>query len=245
MEHIKNKNIKQNSDNTKNDSTIVNDGVTFFERMLIIVKKNSIWSLIKVFIVMIMFGFVSFFILNPTYFFEKYEEYSKEKHTIELTDRFNKTKDMNSELNDILHELHADRVFFIEYHNSVKSLQGAPFAYGSMSFEKIHPNRNVIFMADEFSDFPLTKYEAVTYLYDEKIFIGTIDELETIDERLSIKLKTNDVTQIALIEVWGENQPLGVLGATWSNYEVLSTYKNDIENIIRQRTTQIRRILNN
>ena len=231
-------------DTTQNKITVVNDGLNVFERMILIVKKYSIWHLLKTIFILVLFGMAFFFILNPIYFFEKYEEYSEQKHTIELTDRFNKSKDMNAEINDALFELHADRVFFIEYHNSVKSLQGAPFAYGSMSFEKIHPNRDVIYMADEFTDFPLTKYEIVSFLYDEKSFIGRIDELKNIDERLSLKLRTNDVTQIALIEVWGDNQPLGILGATWSNYEVLKTYENSIEKIMRQRASQIRLILN-
>ena len=190
-------------------------------------------------------GYCFFSLHNQHIFFEKYNEYQEKKHTEELNERFDQIKSVNSRLNDVLYELHADRSFFIEYHNSVKSLEGAPFAYGSMSFEKLHNNRNVIFMADEFTDFTLTKYETVLYLCEHKIFIGTIDDLKKIDARLAAKLKTNNVTQIAIIEVWGNQQPLGILGVTWGEHEVLSTYSEEIDRIMRQRAADLRSILIN
>lgn len=232
-------------DDTKGKISVVNDGVGMFERLINIFKTNSLWTLFKTLVFSIFFGIVIFFFLQPTYFFEKYNQYQDDKHTIELNERFEKVSKVNGKLNNLLYELHADRIFFIEYHNSVKSLQGAPFAYGSMSFEKLHSNRNVIFMGDEFTDFPLTKYETVSYLYTNKFFIGTVDDLKNIDARLTSKLKTNNVTQIALIEVWGNNQPLGILGASWSEHEVLSTYRDAIENVMRQRSAEIRVLLNN
>ncbi len=237
--------IEQNIiEETNGKITVLDTGISTFEKFLNIVKNNSIWVLLKTLVIIIFFGLAIFFVLNPTYFFEKYENYADAKHTAKLTERFNKSKQMSTELNDMLYELHADRIFFIEYHNSVKSLQGAPFAYGSMSFEKLHPNRDVIFIADEYTNFPLTKYDMVNHLYGEELFVGTIDELKKYDERLAMKLEASNITQVALIEVWGDNQPLGILGATWSEHEVLSTHKTDIQKIMRQRSAQIRSLLN-
>ena len=232
-------------DDTKGKLSVVNDGVGMFERLVNIFKNNSLWTLIKTLFFSIIFGLIIFFFIQPSYFFEKYNEYQEKKHTEELNERFEQMTTVNNALNDLLYELHADRAFFIEYHNSVKSLQGAPFAYGSMSFEKLHSNRNVIFMADEFTDFPLTKYDAVSFLYNKKIFIGTIEELENIDARLAMKLKTSNVTQLAIIEVWGNQQPLGILGVTWSEHDVLKTYSDAIDRTMRQRAADIRSVLNN
>ena len=231
-------------DDTKGKLSVVNDGVGMFERLVNIFKNNSLWTLIKTVLFSIIFGLIIFFFIQPSYFFEKYNEYQEKKHTEELNERFEQITTVNNELNELLYELHADRAFFIEYHNSVKSLQGAPFAYGSMSFEKLHSNRDVIFMADEFTDFPLAKYDAVSFLYDKKIFIGTIEELEKIDARLAMKLKTSNVTQLAIIEVWGDQQPLGILGVTWNEHDVLKTYSDAIDRAMRQRAADIRGILN-
>lgn len=244
MSNIDTKKNEQMLQENKEKVTIIDSGISTFGRMIDIVKNNSLWTLFKTFVVTLFFGIIVFIILNPAYIFERYQEFEDKKHSEELAERFNRMEDLNKELSETLMELHADRTFFIEYHNSVKSLQGAPFAYGSMSFEKLHPNRDVMFMADEYSDFPLTKYETVSYLYDKKIFIGTIKELNEIDKRLATKLQVSNVTQVVLIEVWGENQPLGILGATWSEHEVLSTYSEKIKTVIYQHSHKVRSILN-
>lgn len=244
MNNIDTKNKGQMLQENKEKVTIIDSGVSTFGRMIDIVKNNSLWTLFKTFVVVAFFGLLAFIILNPAYIFEKYQEFDDKKHSQELAERFDKMEDLNRELNETLMELHADRTFFIEYHNSVKSLQGAPFAYGSMSFEKIHPNREIMFMADEYSDFPLTKYETVSYLYENKFFIGRIEDLKKIDKRLATKLQASNVTQVVLIEVWGDNQPLGILGATWGEHEVLSTYGDKIKTVIYQHSHKVRTILN-
>ena len=244
MNNIENNTNKEILQENKEMVTIIDSGVSTFGKMIDIVKNNSLWTLFKTFVVTVFFGILIFITLNPSFVFERYNKYEEEKHSKELEERFERMDELNDELGDVLMELHADRVFFIEYHNSVKSLQGAPFAYGSMSFEKLHPNRNVVFMADEYTDFPLTKYETVSYLYDQKVFIGTTKDLMLIDKRLASKLAVSNVTQVALIEVWGERQPLGILGATWSEHEVLSTYKDKIKDVIYQHSHIVRSILN-
>lgn len=244
MSNTNTKNTEQMLQENQEKVTIIDSGISTFGRMIEIVKNNSLWVLLKTLVVTLFFGLIIFTVLNPTYVFERYHEYEEKKHSQELAERFDRMEQLNRELNVTLMELHADRTFFIEYHNSVKSLQGAPFAYGSMSFEKLHPNRDVVFMADEYSDFPLTKYETVTYLYEKKIFIGTVDELMKIDKRLATKLKTSSVTQVALIEVWGNDQPLGILGATWGEHEVMKTYGDKIKEVIYQHSHKVRSILN-
>lgn len=244
MNKINSKNNEQILQENQEKVTIIDSGISTFGKMIDIVKNNSLWVLLKTLLITLFFGLIIFIILNPGYVFDRYIEYEEKIHSKELAERFDRMENLNGELNELLMELHSDRTFFIEYHNSVKSLQGAPFAYGSMSFEKLHPNRDVIFMADEYSDFPLTKYEMVTYLYDKKFFIGTITELMAIDKRLATKLNVSNVTQVALIEVWGDNQPLGILGATWSEHEVINSYGDRIKEVIYRHSHKVRSILN-
>ena len=244
MNKINSKNNEQILQENQEKVTIIDSGISTFGKMIDIVKNNSLWVLLKTLLITLFFGLIIFIILNPGYVFDRYIEYEEKIHSKELAERFDRMETLNTELNELLMELHSDRAFFIEYHNSVKSLQGAPFAYGSMSFEKLHPNRDVIFMADEYSDFPLTKYEMVTYLYDKKFFMGTITELMAIDKRLATKLNVSNVTQVALIEVWGDNQPLGILGVTWSEHEVIDSYGDRIKEVIYRHSHKVRSILN-
>jgi hypothetical protein len=244
MNKINSKNNEQILQENQEKVTIIDSGISTFGKMIDIVKNNSLWVLLKTLLITLFFGLIIFIILNPGYVFDRYIEYEEKIHSKELAERFDRMENLNTELNELLMELHSDRAFFIEYHNSVKSLQGAPFAYGSMSFEKLHPNRDVIFMADEYSDFPLTKYEMVTYLYDKKFFMGTITELMAIDKRLATKLNASNVTQVTLIEIWGDNQPLGILGVTWSEHEVIDSYGDRIKEVIYRHSHKVRSILN-
>ena len=244
MNKINSKNNEQILQENQEKVTIIDSGISTFGKMIDIVKNNSLWVLLKTLLITLFFGLIIFIILNPGYVFDRYIEYEEKIHSKELAERFDRMEALNTELSVLLMELHSDRAFFIEYHNSVKSLQGAPFAYGSMSFEKLHPNRDVIFMADEYSDFPLTKYEMVTYLYDKKFFMGTITELMAIDKRLATKLNVSNVTQVALIEVWGDNQPLGILGVTWGEHEVIDSYGDRIKEVIYRHSHKVRSILN-
>ena len=90
----------------------------------------------------------------------------------------------------------------------------------------------------------LSFFVSVAKEQNSKLFIGTVEDLSKIDKRLSTKLQVSNVTQVALIEVWGDNQPLGILGVTWSEHEVLNTYGDKIKNIIYQHSHKVRSILN-
>ena len=211
--------------------------------MLAICKKYSFLDIIKTLFISILVIYVSFFALNPTYIFDKYEESKDDKHKIELTERFTQTRAVNTELTSILNKTNADRVFFIEYHNSVKSLQGAPFAYGSMDFEEV--KNGIGYIGDEYTNFALTKYKFVSYLNEHLIFVGLLDEIEEIDRRLYLKLLSNDIKHIALIEVEGTEHPLGVLGVSWTQDSESMSKENEVKRELRSGALRLALILDN
>ena len=75
--------------------TIIDSGVSTLGKMIDIVKNNSLWTLFKTFIVAIFFGLLAFIILNPTYIFEKYQEFEDKKHSEELAERFDRMEELN------------------------------------------------------------------------------------------------------------------------------------------------------
>lgn len=216
---------------TKEKIIVANDGLSFFERILAINRKYSIWEIFKSLFTMAIVIWFGFLALNPTYLVEKYEEQQKKEHTEELHKRFDRSKEMTAELNILLNKLHADRVFFIEYHNSIKSLEGAPFAYGSMNFEET--SDGIDFIGDEYTNFSLGKYKMVHYLYENLLYVGDLKGMEDLDKRLYLKLVSNGIKQIALIEVEGAEAPLGILGVTWSKHDVMKDYKDSIKRELR------------
>lgn len=236
----KNTNIIQD---TKQKIEVVSNGATLFERLLVICKKYSFFDIFKTLILTIFVGLMSFCFLNPTIIIDRYNEVAATKHKDELTNRFAQTRLVNSELSILLNRVGADRAFFIEYHNSVKSLQGAPFAYGSMDFEETADG--VDFIGDEYTNFSLTKYKFVSYLNDNLIFYGTIDDIEPIDRRLSLKLLSNDIKYIALIEVEGTEHPLGVLGLSWMHDDGMMSRESEIKRELRSGALRLALILDN
>lgn len=226
----------------KEKVVVTNGGLNIFERILELNRKYSFMEIMKSVFITLFLVFIGYTMYNPTWMVDRYKEMEKNKHTEELHHRFEKTKLVNYELENIMNKLHAERSFFIEYHNSVKSLEGAPFAFGSMDFEST--TNGAVFIGDEYTNFSLTKYPMVNYLYDHLIFVGDLSEMEGIDKRLAVKLKTNEIKQIALIEVEGTDAPLGILGVTWSKHDVMATYKEQIKKELRGGSVRISYILN-
>ena len=235
------KNTKIDLKETKEKVVIANDGLRFFERILELNRKYSLLEIFKSVFVTIFIIVVGITLINPNWVVEKYKEHEKATHSEELNKRFEQTQLVNHELEVMMSKLHADRSFFIEYHNSVKSLEGAPFAFGSMDFETT--SDEIVFIGDEYTNFSLTKYRMVNYLSNHLLFIGNVSEIEPIDKRLYMKLLSNDINQIALIEVEGTETPLGILGVTWSKHDVLSTYKDQIKKEMRAGATRVALIL--
>jgi hypothetical protein len=247
MENVKGSNESKKDVNlvveTKEKIEVTSQGLGVFEKVLSLSKEYSVKDILKALFMTILIVWAGFFTLNPTYIFDKYNERQDEIHAEELAGRFTQSRMVSNDLSIIMHKLHADRAFFIEYHNSVKSLQGAPFAYGSMDFEET--NDDVIYIGDEYTNFSLTKYKFVNYLSDNLLFIGTIDEIEGIDKRLYLKLVSSGVQQMALIEVEGTEHPLGILGLTWSKHDVISEHKETIKKEIRSEAVKLALILDN
>lgn len=222
---------------TKEKIVVASDGLSFFERLLELNRRYSIWEVIKTLITMAFVIWFGYLAMNPTYIIDKYDEIQKREHAEELHKRFDSSKELNAELSILLNKLHADRVFFIEYHNSIKSLEGAPFAYGSMNFEET--SDGVEFIGDEYTNFSLAKYKMVQHLYENLMYIGDVKGLEDIDKRLSLKLVSDGIKQIALIEVEGIDAPLGILGVTWSKHDVMKDYKDSIKKELRSFSVKI------
>ena len=222
---------------TKEKIVVASDGLSFFERLLVINRQYSIREIIKTLFTMAFVIWFGYLAINPTYLFEKYDEIRSREHTEELHKRFDSSKELTTDLSILMNKLHADRAFFIEYHNSIKSLEGAPFAYGSMNFEETADG--IDFMGDAYTNFSLAKYKLVNYLYENLLYVGEVEGIEPIDRRLYLKLVSDGIKQIALIEVEGVDAPLGILGVTWSKHDVMKEYKDSIKKELRSYSVKI------
>ena len=46
---------------------------------------------------------------------------------------------------------------------------------------------------------------------------GNIEEIKPLDQKLYFKMKSNNVTEVALLAIYKGNSPLGIVGLTYCN----------------------------
>ena len=213
----------------------INNSAGVINKILELYEKYGFKKIFKAILGAVVIGYICFFALNPTYFLDRWNEQQAEKHRKEITQRFELTNNINNEIERIKDKLDADRVFVIEFHNSVKSLEGFPFALASMNFEVC--DDSVGYISDEYNNFNLGKYKMMSYMYENSIFFGEVDAVKPIDNRLYLKFLSNEVKEIGLITIEGVNSPIGVLGVTYSSNAERDW--NKIKALLRQESVRI------
>lgn len=205
-------------------------GAGLLEKFVAMVDKYGIKKIIKGLGVFVFASYIIFFALNPRYLFEKYNDYITKRHNEQLTERMAVVESLNNEIDRIKNKLDADRVFIIEFHNSVKSIEGFPFAFGSMNFETC--SDGIMYVSDEYNGFNLSKYKLIPYIYKNNIFMGNVEDIKEIDNRLYLKFLSNDVHKIYLIKIEGMSMPTGILGVTYCEEKNID--EQHIMSVLRQ-----------
>lgn len=210
-------------------------GVSLLERVLKITKNYSFIEIVKAIVVIMFMGYTMVFTFNPDYMFNKYESKKAKEHSENLMMRLNNSVVVKTELENLLHSTEADRAFLIEFHNSIKSVEGFPYAYGSMNYEVVRDS--IDYISDEYTNFSLTKYDFIPYMLKNNLYIGDIEAIKSIDNRLYYKFLSNNINDMALIVIEGVELPLGILGISYCN----NTMNNiqDIKAILRKEALKI------
>lgn len=140
---------------------------------------------------------------------DKRKEEAEQKHNELVKERFKVGPFISNELKNLLINLDADRAAILEMHNGTNNISGLPFVYGDMVYEEISPN--VDYASDEFKNFNLAKLPFVSLHYDDKTWIGSVDDIEQEDPYLAAKLRVVEVNYGAFVILEGINGPLGFL----------------------------------
>lgn len=211
----------------------VTTGLGWLEKMLQLEKQYGIWNILKSLGVLVITIWVIYLSLNPSILVEKYQEIVEDKHIKELTETTQKSQEIEKELESLLLNLGCERTFLIEYHNSVKSVEGCPWQFGSMNYEEVADNIEY-FISDEFTEFITTKYSMTHYINKNNLFIGDINDIKKIDKRLAIKLESSNIKNLAIIGIEGEKLPIGILGVAYGDIE-----KNKVISELRKSAIKI------
>ena len=205
----------------KQSTTIdtVSTGVNLIEKLAKITKEYGFFGILKSIFLFVICGYCVFFTLNPTYMFDKYDKYKDQQHNEQIMKTFQSTSEINDMLKNYMYSTpEVDRIFYIEFHNSIKGLDKLPYVYGSFRHEFTKTGQ-ISYLSDEFKDdFMISKYQIFDYLYQNGSFCGGIDDLKKIDERSAVMLGYCNIEHFEMILIESDGIPVGVLGVTLTRH---------------------------
>ena len=194
----------------------IDKGMGWLQKMLNLQNKYGFFSIIKGLFLLFLAGYVVFFALNPKYLLERLTTIQTEQHDNLVRSRLAADSDIRLILSKTMHNTNADRAWLIEFHNGNKNLTtGLPFLFGSMRIEETQdsiPN-----VDEDYADFSLSKYKLIAKVLDEGFFYGNIKDVQSIDKRLYYKFQSNDINEIALLTIYNEDKPAGIVGLSFCN----------------------------
>lgn len=115
-------------------------------------------------------------------------------------------------LTRMLYSMNADRVSVLEMHNGKENPTALPFLYCDMTYEETKDH--VPYVAEEYEDLNMSKFQFPTFLYKNKIFYGTIEDIMEIDKKLGLRLEMNDVKYIGMVLI-RTNTDIGFMTISW------------------------------
>lgn len=146
---------------------------------------------------------------------EEKEKAEKEKLESDGVRDWVVTPKIQHDIEMLLYSVNADRVFIFELHNGKVNASGLPFRCADMSYEEVNGERRPDKVAMKYQEVPLTLYKYPEYLHKEKIFIGTIDEIEKVDYDFAQCIRTDGGKYLAMAYLNLEGVPLGFIGLSY------------------------------
>lgn len=187
----------------------INNGINWVEKTLQIVEKYKCFTILKALGLILVIALLIAFLSNPTYVFEKYEEWKEKQHTEKLTHRLQHNEKLHILIEKLMYKVNADRVILLELHNGISNNSGLPFAKCSATYESI--NEGVIPVSDQYQDLNLSLMPFATTLFNDGYWCGNTDELKDIDKALCYRMLFNETSHFAGKVIKGVEKPLAFL----------------------------------
>lgn len=218
------------------------ENIGLIERFLQIAEKYKFSTIFKSVAIIFIFAITIFFISNPTYIFDKYEQVKEERHKEKMELVMKNNVIIQHEIDELLDKTDANRVLLLQYHNTKNSLSGIPFIYLTATHETLTYNTAPV--SHGYESMKTSLYPFISYIGKYKYFCGDISELEKYDKALAYRMKGNDVTHFAMCHI-DCDVPLGVLVVTYTDTITDSHECPYIEQLIRNSAMKIGILISN
>lgn len=132
------------------------------------------------------------------------------------------TPKINNTLVKMLYSMGGDRVSILEMHNGKENPTALPFLYCDMTYEETVDR--VPYVSEEYENLNMSKFNFPSYLYENRFFIGSIEEIYDIDKKLAMRMDMNGVKYAGII-LLHSNVDIGFLMISYLNEPTLSKEK--------------------
>lgn len=201
-------------------------GLGWLGTLLQYIKDYGVLNIIRALALFVLLFLTLKICYDPSFLFKTYQEYKNQLHTIETIERTEADKRIKMMLPTYLYKYHSDRVWIIQCHNGISD-----WRYGSMRFEVCQ--EGVPSIKEEYEDFHLSWLDLYYYLEDNMIFIGSTEELKSIDATLYHRFVKNGVKYLACIMLQDDSgHPIGVLGHTWTGDITIESFKGKLRDYL-------------
>jgi hypothetical protein len=188
------------------------------EKMVKLTSKYGAWNIVKAIMIIAAFLTVMWSATHLDTIFErviiKQNEENVEYHENVMKRRNEIKPKIDLILKNTLEELNADRVFVIEMHNGTNSLSGLPFVYCEMTYETC--KKGIMRVDDEYGSVVLSRYNLPYYMAENRVYAGTVDELEEIDPKLAHRMRDNGTKYICVANMYSIDSYIGYVGIGYS-----------------------------
>lgn len=201
--------------------------------------KYGVLKLFKTVVAIIILYWLIIFSFNPSKIFEAYDAYQDRIHKEKVAVTLEKQYTIKNNVLELHYQTGALRTLVFSLHNGAESLSGGyQFLKVSALFEECGENPSVM---DDYQQIHLTQFSIFSYLKENEVFCGTIDELKAIDNKLYYRLLPNGVGYVHIQSLIGSNgDTIGFIVMTWPENH------NDhqhIHNHIYKKTIAISRLM--
>ena len=187
----------------------------WLEKGLQIVERYKLKTIFKAFFIIALIAAFIGFLKNPTWIFEKYDEWKRHEHTIALEQRLANSEKLHVSSEKLLYKVGADRVMVLELHNGLENANGLPFSKCSATYEALELNVSPV--ASQYQNVNLSLMPFVNEVFRKGYWCGDVDEIAEIDKGLYYKMKSNGTEHFACCLIEGIDKPLALLFVSFKN----------------------------
>ena len=143
------------------------------------------------------------------------QEIQEKEHAAAIQKRMDASPKIREIMCDMQREIGCDRVYILEAHNGGDNLTKLPFVYIDLTYAE--PNKQNYWLEDEYKNVRLSRYPWASKVYEDQYWAGTLADMEKVDYELFCRLQKEEVGYMAAIMMYGENNPIGVLGIVYKD----------------------------